>query len=423
MKQVLLSLLVLFTMNAQAQATSYVQKIKVPVNKVHAQNNDAVAIVTDTADFVVVTSKKQNLTENAMTDLIHIGHHQIAFSDEAMLYDIEIHLSSDNLTLYAEDNAIITLKSADGDTVYLQSFSAIASDVAKITILPYLNVAKTLEMEYHDMATIDHNGYSGQINIIQDNSFQTAVADLYSHNNYTLQSNTERLSDKRPQPYYSPSERRNFRFLWGWNNWGTNPFNGLLSVPGASELKTTFSSYQLEMTYSIVARRHIEMGLGLGYESDKYNFKNSFVQIQNGDFVVSAEPGNWINEVVTRYITLPVEFTYFSHSDHSESFAVKLSVIPGLGFTAKTKGYFVPNQEQMASNAGVMEQTTHINRYLNPLKCDARITLHFNAISFFIQSSFLPIFKYTDGVRLLGLNDDFWERKLMPFKMGFSISI
>lgn len=405
--------LMLLSLSTFAQNTTYVQPIDAAVHKVNADNRCTVTIVADTVDYVMVKPEADFASDSTFAHLIRISQHQISFSDEAMFYSIEVHLSTDRLDLYAEENSTIVYKSNIGDTVRLQSFSAYATDLSEITVLPFVKVENTIKLHYDDLAQIIHNGYSAGFDIIQNNSYHTAV-DYYAKQDNTSKSETTKLNRYR----YSFDERSHFSFLWGWNNWGSSPLNGLLSVPGGSELKTTFTSYQLNATFAFIARKHCEMSIGIGYESDKYNFRNAFVQIEDGDFVVSANPGNWINDVITRYVNIPVQFTYFSEADHDDAFGIGLAIVPGFGIAAKTKGYFVPDPNQ-SPDAHVSEQTLHINRYLNPVKCDVRVSFFFSGLSFFIQPSLLPVFNngFIDSGR------DLWKRELIPFKMGFSIGL
>lgn len=422
MKHLLFLSLAMLSLGAIAQNTTYVQAIEVPVHKVKTDNVSMVTIVADTVDFVMVTPDDElagpsNPSDSgrAMANLIRIAQQQISFSEDAMMYVIELHLSSDKLDLYAADNSKIILKSNVGDTIRLRSFTAYATDIATISVQSFLKAENSIKLHYDDMAEIDHNGYSGGMDIIQNNSYHAAAVD-----HYATQSNKPDTKGKRRSgyDYYSPGDRSHLSFLWGWTNWGTTPLNGMLSVSGGSELKTKFTSYQIYASYAIVARRHCEMSVGLGYESDKYNFKNAFVQINEGDFVPSSSPGNWINDVKTRYINVPIQFTYFSHADHADAFGIGFAVVPGFGIAAKTEGYYVPDLSQLP-NAHIAEQTMHINRYLNPVKCDVRLTLHFNGFSFFIQPSLIPVFN--NG--LVESDRELWKRELYPFKMGFSIGL
>lgn len=410
--------LMLLSLGTFAQNTTYVQPIVTAVHKVNADNNCTVTIVADTSDFVMVTPNMMKAggsdADSMVAHLIRVAQQQISFSDEAMLYDIEVHLASDRLELYAKDNAEIIFKGSGGDTLLLQSFSAYATDIAKIKIQPFLKVASSIKLHYDDMGEIDHNGYSGGLDIIYDNSCRSDAVDCYSFQN----NGPKQKGKDGGSYYYSNGDRTRLSFLWGWNNWGTSPLNGMLSVPGASELKTTFTSYQIYASYAFIARKHCEMSIGLGYESDKYNFKNALVQIKDGDFVTIDSPGNWINNFITRYVNVPIQLTYFSQADHDDCFGIGVAIVPGICVATKTKGFYVPDPDQL-SDAHITEQSLHFNSYLNPVKCDVRIIFSFNDISFFIQPSLMPVFNngFIDSEREL------WKRELFPFKIGFAIGL
>jgi hypothetical protein len=70
-----------------------------------------------------------------------------------------------------------------------------------------------------------------------------------------------------------------FDFLWGFHNWGSTPFNGLMRMDGGYALQTTFSSYQLEAVYYPMVSDNWRLGLGLGYGSDVYKFSDDYVAV------------------------------------------------------------------------------------------------------------------------------------------------
>ena len=130
-------------------------------------------------------------------------------------------------------------------------------------------------------------------------------------------------NDGKKRRKYSVADRTNFDFHWGFNNWGDQWYNGLMKMEGPYNLRTSFSSYQLSENYAIVMTPHTKLSIGIGYESDVYKFTDNYVSmdVTNGALmtqdqagvdavsnVAGSNLGNWSTRLVTRYVTMPIEF-------------------------------------------------------------------------------------------------------------------
>ena len=192
----------------------------------------------------------------------------------------------------------------------------------------------------------------------------------------------------------------NIRFLWGFNNWGTDHFNGLTGMMGAYDLHTSFSSYQLEMMYYPYVRNQFRIGLGLGYESDVYKFSNNYVQIiPDGGlstFSIGTPNDDMRTRLVARYVTLPITMQW-----HHDEFMLGLSAIPGLTVGDKYKVIY---------GKGSANDISSKSNLLNPYKFDARFTIGWQNLYAFLQ------------VPVLTLNKDM-VMDLYPIKFGFAINL
>ena len=226
-------------------------------------------------------------------------------------------------------------------------------------------------------------------------------------------------NDGKKRRKYSVADRTNFDFHWGFNNWGDQWYNGLMKMEGPYNLRTSFSSYQLSENYAIVMTPHTKLSIGIGYESDVYKFTDNYVSmdVTNGAFmtqdqagvdavsnVAGSNLGNWSTRLVTRYVTMPIEFEY-RDKGVLRNFRISLGVIPGLSFSSKNTG-LKHELEQRGRN--YQDSQSGVSRFINPYKLDVRLTFKRKGLGMFLQVPTLPVFIDT-------------ATKVYPIKIGFML--
>lgn len=182
------------------------------------------------------------------------------------------------------------------------------------------------------------------------------------------------------------NDRTFFRFHLGFNNWGSSPFNGLqgMSDP-AYDLRTTPSSYQLSFGYNLLNTSHLEVGVGIGYESDVYKFTNPYVvEGLSGSPLMNAPTTDlkMSTKLCTRYVTLPIGVAW--RTDSKGGFGVRLSAIPGLSYSGSHTGLKNKGANGMDRN--------DLKGVLNPYKLDMRVDIMFSGIGLFLQVATMPVF-------------------------------
>jgi len=210
----------------------------------------------------------------------------------------------------------------------------------------------------------------------------------------------DRNSDGKP----SFLERSMLSFYWGFNGWGGSTFSGLMGEDlGGNNVRTSFSSYQLSYGYNILNTYHFVAGIGLGYESDVYKFKNAYVSFDDGAFQAAtpAIEGDWSSRFVTRYVQVPVHVGWRSGDG---VFKVRLSAIPAIGYTTKNTGL----KHRMKEDGQTHKDQTNLSDALLPYKLDVRLEFKVYGVGLFMQVSTFKLFK--DGYQ-----------DLYPFKFGFVI--
>lgn len=206
--------------------------------------------------------------------------------------------------------------------------------------------------------------------------------------------------------HHTTFDRTNLDFLWGFNNWGTSPLNGLVGMSDpAYDLRTSFSSYQLSYNYRVVMTDHFDLSIGLGYESDVYKYNTPYVEFAGGAFSAADRPsadGYYTSRFVTRYVQLPVGIGYCAKSKH-KGFNIRLSAIPALGWCGKHTGL----KHELHQSGRNEQDQANLKDILNPYKLDIRLDIDFGGLGVFLQAATLPVF--VEGTRIY------------PIKLGFII--
>ena len=155
------------------------------------------------------------------------------------------------------------------------------------------------------------------------------------------------------------------------------------------------------------------------YESDVYKFTDNYVSmdVTNGALmtqdqagvdavsnVAGSNLGNWSTRLVTRYVTMPIEFEY-RDKGVLRNFRISLGVIPGLSFSSKNTG-LKHELEQRGRN--YQDSQSGVSRFINPYKLDVRLTFKRKGLGMFLQVPTLPVFIDT-------------ATKVYPIKIGFML--
>lgn len=202
-----------------------------------------------------------------------------------------------------------------------------------------------------------------------------------------------------------------FDFLWGFHNWGTTPYNGLMRMSDGYALNTSFSSYQLEAVYYPFVNRHWRLGVGLGYGSDVYKFAHDYVALLQGAdqptmfcVVYPDDGGQWSTRLVARYIELPLMVRWSPSA--SSSFFIGLAAIPGLNYNGKHTGL----KYKAEYITGEYNNKTSAAEILNPFRLDARLSIGWQRFYAFAQVATMPV---NTGM----------DKEVYPIKVGLAISL
>ncbi len=237
--------------------------------------------------------------------------------------------------------------------------------------------------------------------IIQDGEDESTIDKLI----------TDNKSSRLKQKVNSYSSDFRFDFLWGFHNWGTTPFNGLMRMQDGYALNTTFSSYQLEAVYYPFVNNHWRLGVGLGYGSDVYKFSDDYVAVADDitgtmQTFVASDPhdgGTWSTKLTARYITLPLMVRW---EPGNSDFFIGLAAIPGLNYNGKHTGL----KHKAEYPNGTYNDKDNLSKMLNPFRLDARLSIGWENIYAFLQVATLPV---NTGM----------DQAVYPIKLGLALSL
>ena len=319
---------------------------------------------------------------------VSVDNNTLTFNDGTGKLNYELHLNSNNVE--------ITL---DGSEVEVTFPNGVRHTVNSIVESSFTSIGNELK------------GLIDELVYVFDSVSNATSAKSNSS------SNVNNNGKKRRK--YSVADRTNFDFHWGFNNWGDQWYNGLMKMEGPYNLRTSFSSYQLSENYAIVMTPHTKLSIGIGYESDVYKFTDNYVSmdVTNGALmtqdqagvdavsnVAGSNLGNWSTRLVTRYVTMPIEFEY-RDKGVLRNFRISLGVIPGLSFSSKNTG-LKHELEQRGRN--YQDSQSGVSRFINPYKLDVRLTFKRKGLGMFLQVPTLPVFIDT-------------ATKVYPIKIGFML--
>lgn len=220
---------------------------------------------------------------------------------------------------------------------------------------------------------------------------------------------------------FSTSDRIGFGLLWGFNNWGSEWYNGLSSLDGATELKTSFSSWQLELQYAVVMTRHLNLSLGIGYESDIYRFTTPLVSVdangrfqdvtstlpyqnyddflQDNQLFASTQLNDWSSRLVTRYIGLPVTLGL-----RFDEFKISFTALPALALNTRHTGL----KHRLKTDGIKYRDNEDISSFITPYKLDLRVEVCYSVFGIFAQVATTSLFSENGN-------------EVFPLKIGFEI--
>ena len=256
-----------------------------------------------------------------------------------------------------------------------------------------------------------------------DTTFWSNWNNQYTFNGseFDTEDTIDKSEDWDDERSYYFEDRFSPSFLWAFNNWGDQWYNGLSKLDGAYNLKTSFTSWQLEMQYAVVMTRHFNLSLGVGYELDIYEFSDPLVDIDaNGnihntidalpnqsynDFIIANQCfdgtnlNDWSSQMVTRYISVPVTLGF-----RANEFEIGFTALPALALNTRHTGI----KHKLDTRNIDYQDITSIGNQLAPYKIDLRVDMRFYHIGLFLQVATSPLFISS-------------TQDLYPIKFGFII--
>lgn len=432
MKKIFISvaLMLALTCGAKAQTTTIRQNIDQPVTELNIKGKSIVKVFKDQDNHVDIVVKGTGINVDSLASLL--PKNLITFVDSVLTIDdkegineFHLHLNPESLRQYRKSlNATLGISATDFDKaeeVYSEehwvkdglAYTVINGDT---TITEYTEPRIEIVYDNPTDNMVDRLENFEKLLDRDDASVGIVIDTLiniwkdFGKEITITKENGKSDDNKKAKKHYGNGRRTDFDFLWGFTNWGDSPITGLMKMPGAYNLKTSFSSYQLGWNYAFVMTPHWQVKLGVNYESDVYKFTNDYVDLTtNGIEVIpeASQPvsGDWSSKMVTRYVSLPITVGYRSN-DKPHHFRVDLAAVPGLCFNTRHTGI---KHKVDAYSGDNFKSVSDISSVLNPYKLDVRFDISARNLKLFVQVPTLPLF-----------NDPSMP-KIYPIKLGFML--
>lgn len=401
------------------------QNIKRPITQLIVKGKSSVMLVYDTVNYVEAVYNPDEVDPLEEEMIVVKGFTLLVDDPDGTGYYV-IHLkkkelqsvknSSGNPIIYVElnDTASPQLEFGDSTTVGRES----GKDTTYTLTTSNLARQQQVEEARQQLGEARQN-LAKTLDRIPLEPIEVVVDD-YDSSATSGNGSTTIISYGREYDSYSFEDRAGAAFLWGFNNWGDKWYNGLGKMDGVYELRTSFSSWQLEFTYAVIMTRHFYVDLGIGYESDIYKFTTPLVDIDNNGILVdrgstylhndnNSKTGDnqaltnttlddWSSRLVTRYFSIPIDMVFRFDND----FKIGFSAIPALGFSSSHTGL----KHEIDNRSLEYLDAENISKHITPYKLDLRLSMRFDHFGFFAQVSALSLFK---------------EKDVYPIKIGFII--
>lgn len=400
MKRLVLILLLLVSFGSSAQeASKLVQYVDLSSQKqltiIVSGHYTTVLVYQDTVDYVAICDPLWSDTASLNHPFFQLTGNDfittLAVFGEGRTGVVEIHLRRDDLCLVSRYYNHVYLTS-ESDTLKYDHVQIQTDEYSTVELLRPL-VANNVVMTAEKFSSIYYSSYSAEhysennMNnaIIQGEMRNGKVPDPRKKNGYNYKTEGTRSSIRR----FRPEDRLHLSFTAALLTAGSstlspigfeiNHYNDQLYYP---EFQNTIGCYIGEVSYDVVSCRHLALGLGVGFSYNKYKFKDGYV-----DYIHNIQPAsidyfannyltptippyggvnsqeNWSTHLTTRYLILPISFTYYANTNHRKGFHAGLAWVPSVGLG---KGILRSNYSQWESSEdGSTIEGSVVNDYHN----------------------------------------------------------
>lgn len=405
------------------------QDLRQPVEKVVVVGMHNVAVVTDTANYVsVVTSGTYDQIESLRfpTETMEQSGSQLTITKDFPYKDrIEVHTTELRLTVECGGDSRVELRSADGDTVNLEFLSFKANGHA-CGMLDSPVKASQVELRSVDYASIRYHSVIGpdleRVTAGEGHIWQINVADAEPAFRYTMPITVHRIFGG---------------YAFGVSGWSASPFGGM-NVPMANYAMgvTAYGQLDIRIGYNYLRTRHWDFGMGYASHVETFSFPNVFMGVTTDattglshfgavDVAQYNHPSYAGQTCVKRsrmsvvYLQIPLRAEWHRRLDYK---GVRLAAELRPGFAIGRKKSVVLREVTWTEGSYADQGRTDIwidtiGALINPFRCDLRLEIGWNHVSFFVQSALTPLFRTA-----LKNEHPAIDEKIFPMTMGFSFN-
>lgn len=355
------------------------QSIRVPIHKMVAKGKCGVMVTADTAQYIELLQNPFMLNDS----LIHPEQQSVTIEDGVLtirssvgaLYNVHLDMNTTPVETVVDGESSIKID-YDGSKHYDKSLS-VMTKVGKL-MAPFLEAV-------------------GANNVTMNEMEMTEYPEDY-------------LEEEYPEEYPEKDAKKGrdlmnrfWNFDFGLHNWGNSIFSGLVGSddPGY-DIRTSLSSYQISWHLSLLTLPCFEMGMGFGYRSDVYKFRQPHVEYVGNAFTTATPDDGWKTKFTNRSLQLPIHIAFCGANNRFTLYA-----IPALAYCGRHTGLKHSYQSGSPSGSQAYTDRTNLKSSLNPFQLDFRLEYRHHGLGAFVQMSTQPIFK--EGP------------KIYPMQVGFTL--
>lgn len=379
-------------------------------------------VIQDTVDYVAVQLASWDDTSLVPSNICTLNkkqmpHYAYLHAGGIGSYGfMEIHTTIKDLGIANQHYNTVTVSSTS-DTLRLTELTVQACDFSTVAFRGPIVVEERVYMEAEHKALIKYHSYECE-DFGESTRDQGSIIGYYRNgeNIRPFKFNTVGEMFHSYNKRYTLTDRIHLNLYGAYNDCPVRIDKEYESAYSnrPSEFKGGIGSYQIELAYDIVARKHFTFGMGVGFNMDKYKFKDPYVRYISLMPIIDPEYGPigvsgyysvyvddppvcggdslqyWKSGLNVPFISFPVHVAYYANKDHKKGLHVGLDFIP----RASIKGYAYQRYGQPTgeSTFNGKPYEEFINMYgrdfIDPVvQIDIRLSVGWGAWSIFGQYS------------------------------------
>lgn len=460
------ALLLALALPATAQETKVPvmlrQQLDVAPTVIQITGPHRVSVMLDTQSYILVQTYRES--GDPAVEPLPEGQLQLSGDGRVLTVprkypysNIIIHTATrEDLAINAEATAMVTLQSAQLDTVSLRSLRLTANSsnlwmqspiIVDDAVLKATNRGIISHSKIRCNNTMEENTQSGGAITCFD--CEKKVVNITDEGKVIVNEQQEglpvvRLMLNHDLPLFAS-------FSVGVAGWSGTPFGGLTGGFGQVgghrfQMGVNPTGYvTLQYGVNLLTRHHWSLGVGVGFMEEHFSADNARIDIvgnhllnsdllpyySSAEFLYRHQAGDitWSSNMRTSYFYIPLRAEWRLRSSY-RGLRLSAQLMPGVALerskmTLVRQGLY-PNWAGNEDQGRIDVETTSVGRYVNPFRCDLRLDVGLSNVSLFVQTALTPLFRHQDYWLQVLLPSDQYDaitERVFPMSIGCSINL